>query len=72
MKIIGAAKFGELCPSPLEKLDPYGLVINRRGRPAPRLLPYGAQDQHLVGSLRDRIKIRGNVLSTGLRWDADA
>ena len=72
MKIIGAAKFREQCLSLLEKIGRYGLVINRRGRPVPCLLPDGAQDQHLIGSLRDRIEIRGNVLSTGLRWDADA
>ena len=72
MKIIGAAKFREQCLSLLEKLGRDVLVINRRGRPTARLLPSGAQDQHLIGSLRDRIEIRGNVLSTGLRWDADA
>lgn len=71
MKVIGAAKFREQCLSLLENLDPDGLVITKRGRPVAHLLPYGALDQHLLGSLRDRIEIRGNVLSTGLRWDAD-
>lgn len=71
MKVIGAAKFREQCLSPLENLDPDGLVSTKRGRPVACLLPYVALDQRLLGSLRDRIEVRGNVLSTGLRWDAD-
>ena len=72
MKVIGAAKFRELCLPLLDQLDPEGLVITERGKPVANLPPYGAPENDLIGSLRDKIEIRGNVLSSGLRWDADA
>lgn len=72
MKEIGAAKFKEQCLALLDQLDPDGLVITKRGRPVARLVPYSTQGKDLIGSLRHKIKIRGDVLATGLRWDADA
>ncbi len=75
MKRIGAAKFRERCLALLDQLDAEGLVITKRGRPVARVLPYGGphegQDGDLIGSLRGKIEVRGDVLSTGLRWDAD-
>lgn len=72
MKSIGAAKFKEQCLSLLDHLSPEGLVITKHGRPVARLLPYAQRSGHLIGMLRDRIRIRGDILSTGIHWDADA
>ena len=72
MREIGAAKFKEQCLALLDQLDPDGLVITKRGRPVARLVPYSTQGKDLIGSLRYKIKIRGDVLATGLGWDADA
>ena len=72
MKSIGAAKFKEQCLSLLDQLDAEGLVVTKHGKPVARVLPYASEGSELIGSLRHKIKIKGNVLSTGLTWNADA
>ena len=72
MKEIGAAKFKEQCLALLDELDSEGLIVTKRGKPVARVLPYGSQDADLIGSLRHKIKIRGNVFETGLKWDSTA
>ena len=71
MKRIGAAKFKEQCLALLDQLDAEGLVITKRGKPVARVLPYDSGEADLIGSLRHKLKVKGDVFSTGLRWDAD-
>ena len=71
MKRIGAAKFKEQCLALLDTLDAEGLVVTKRGKPVARVLPYDSGDSELIGSLKDKLKMRGDVFTTGLRWDAD-
>ena len=72
MKEIGAAKFKEQCLALLDQLDADGLIVTKRGKPVARVLPYETQDADLIGSLRHKVKVKGDVLTTGLRWDASA
>ncbi|MYA42007.1 MAG: type II toxin-antitoxin system Phd/YefM family antitoxin [Rhodospirillaceae bacterium] len=72
MKTIGAAKFKERCLALLDGLDHDGLIITKRGKPVARLIPFDRQHAELIGSLRDKIEVRGDILSTGVEWDADA
>ena len=72
MKTIGAAKFKEQCLALLDRLDVEGLVVTKHGKPVARVIPYDQQCADLIGSLRDKIKVRGDLLTTGVRWDADA
>ena len=72
MKTIGAAKFKEQCLALLDNLDRDGLVITKRGKPVARLLPFARQDAELIGSLRHKVEIRGDIVSTGIEWDAGA
>lgn len=67
---IGAAKFKEQCLAILDDLGPEGIVITKHGRPVARLVPIEADPKQLIGSLRGKIKIKGDILSTGARWDA--
>ena len=69
MKTIGAAKFKERCLALLDDLDQDGLIISH---PVARLLPFEHQHAELIGSLRDKVEIRGDILSTGIEWDAGA
>ncbi len=68
---IGAARFKEQCLSLLDRLGPDGLVITKRGKPVARVLPFEQDSASLIGSLRDKLEIRGDILSTGIRWDAE-
>ena len=72
MKTMGAAKFKEQCLALLDRLDTDGLVITKRGKPVARVVPYGHQDADLIGSLRHKIEVKGDIFTTGVRWDADA
>ena len=72
MKTLDAAIFKEQCLAVLDHLDAEGLVITKRGKPVARVVPYDREFAGLVGSLREMIEIRGDVMSTGARWNADA
>jgi prevent-host-death family protein len=72
MKTIPAAKFKEQCLAILDSVEPDGVVITKRGRPVAKLIPIGAGSADLIGSLAGRIRIAGDLLSTGLSWDAES
>lgn len=70
MKHIAAAKFKETCLSLLDEVDPEGIVITKRGKPVARLIPFTSDSSDLIGALADRIRITGDILTTGADWDA--
>lgn len=72
MRMIGAAQFKAQCLALLDELEADGLIVTKHGKPVARVLPYPEQDADLIGSLRDKIKINGDISTTGLRWNADA
>lgn len=72
MRQIAAAKFKEQCLSLLEDVGPEGIVITKRGKPIAKLIPLGTDADDLIGALRGKIKIKGDILSTGARWDAES
>jgi prevent-host-death family protein len=72
MKRIAAAKFKERCLSLLDEVDQDGIVITKRGKPVAKLIPIETESASLIGSLKGKVKIKGNVLSTGIRWDAQS
>jgi hypothetical protein len=71
-KKIAATKFKEQCLALLEKLPEEGLVITKHGRMLARVLPYREGNAELIGSLAEKIVIDGDLLSTGVAWEADA
>ena len=72
MKTIGAAKFKEQCLALLDQLDAEGLVVTKHGKPVARVIPYDQQDADLIGSLKHKVKVQGDIFTTGLRWNPDA
>jgi len=70
MKTVPAARFKEQCLSIIDRLDPEGIVITKHGRPVARVLPIEHASAELVGSLRGRIRVTGDLLSTGVKWTA--
>lgn len=71
MKRIAAAQFKAQCLTLLDEVDAEGLVITKHGRPVAKLIPVGADSKSLIGALAGKVTIRGNILSTGVRWDAE-
>jgi prevent-host-death family protein len=72
MKEIPAARFKEQCLSLLDRVDEDGIVITKRGKPVAKLIPIRSESAELIGKLKGRVKVKGNVLSTGLKWNAQS
>jgi len=72
MKQIAAAKFKEQCLSILDEVDDEGLVITKHGKPVAKLIPIRAASAGLIGSLKDKLKIKGDIFSTGIDWRAQS
>lgn len=72
MKQIGAAEFKAQCLALLEHVDAEGLIVTKRGRPVAKVLPIETGSGQLIGALKSKLRIKGSILSTGLRWDAQS
>jgi prevent-host-death family protein len=71
MQQINASKFKEQCLSLLDDLSAEGIVITKRGKPVAKVIPIASGCAALIGSMKGTLKIKGNLLSTGVRWDAE-
>jgi len=72
MKQIGAAKFKERCLALLDEVDSEGIVITKHGRPVAKLIQIGGDSKSLIGALAGKVTIQGDILSTGVKWDAES
>lgn len=70
MKTIAIAKFKEQCLSIIDRLDTEDVVITKHGKPVARLIPIERASAELIGCLRGRIQINGDILSTGEQWES--
>ena len=61
--------FRALGLSILDRIGPDGIVITKRGKPVARLIPIPTDSASLIGALRGKIKIKGDILSTGVTRD---
>ncbi len=71
-KTIGAAQFKEKCLAIHDEVVPEGIVVKKHGKPVAKLIPIEADSADLIGSLKDEIEVKGDVLSTGVRWNAES
>jgi prevent-host-death family protein len=72
MQTINASKFKEQCLMLLDNLDPEGIVITKHGKPVARLVPASSSCAELIGSIKGKIQIHGDIVSTGLEWNAES
>jgi prevent-host-death family protein len=71
VKQLSASKFREQCLALLDHVNPEGIVVTKRGKPVAKLIPFGADSADLIGSLKGKLRINGEILSTGIKWDAE-
>jgi len=69
---VKATQFKEQCLAILDNLRPEGIVITKHGKPVARLLPASSDCAGLIGALKGKIQVRGGILSTGVKWDAES
>jgi prevent-host-death family protein len=72
MKEITATRFKARCLAIMDRLSPEGVLITKRGRPVARLIPFESDCASLIGSMKGKLKVRGNIYSTGVDWDAES
>lgn len=72
LKTIAAAKFKEQCLAILENVGEEGLIITKHGKPLAKLLPIQVQSEDLIGKMKGKIKVKGRIFSTGVKWDAES
>ena len=69
---ISASKFKEQCLALLDRVGPDGIVITKHGRPVARLVPVTSDSRELIGCLKGKLRVKGDILTTGLKWDAES
>lgn len=72
MDTISASQLRAKGVSILKSKGPEGVIVAKRGRPVARLIPYRSDCADLIGCMKGRLKIKGNILSSGIRWNAES
>lgn len=70
MRRMAAAKFKDQCLALLDSVGPEGIVITKHGRPVARLVPFQPLMADLIGSMKSKIRIKKDIMTTGLEWHA--
>jgi prevent-host-death family protein len=72
-KAITATEFKAKCLKILDELESPGIVITKRGQPVARLTPVHAVDNSkLIASMKGKVVIKGDIFSTGRKWNAQS
>ena len=65
-------EFKAKCLRLVDDLRPSGIVLTKRGRPVARVIPAAPCDNRdLIGALKGKIVIKGNLFRTGVTWHAE-
>ncbi len=72
MREISASKFKEQCLSLLDHLGPDGIIVTKHGKAVARVIPADSDCADLIGSMKGKIKVTGDVFSTGIAWNAES
>lgn len=69
---ISASKFKEQCLSLLDHLGPDGIIVTKHGKAVARVIPASSDCAALIGSMEGKMKVTGDVFSTGIGWNAES
>jgi len=73
VKTISASEFKAKCLQIFDELEGDGIVIEKRGKPVAKVIPFGPSDNSvLMGSMKGAIKVNGDIFSTGIKWNAES
>ena len=72
MKTVPATKFKEQCLALLDRVGPDGIIITKHGKPVAKLVPVHTDNAKMIGSFKGKLKIKGNILSTDVKSDAES
>ena len=69
MRTISISDFKVKCLSLIENLPVEGIIITKRGKKVAVLYPYVSADRVSYGLLKRKLKVLGDIESTGISWD---
>lgn len=73
VKTISASEFKAKCLKIFDELEGDGIVVEKRGKPVAKVIPFGPADNtELIGAMKGMIKIKGDIFSTGIKWNAQS
>jgi prevent-host-death family protein len=66
-----ASEFKAKCLRILDELSPQGVIVTKRGKPIARVTPVAALDnKKFYGCMKVKVVIKGDIFSTGRKWNA--
>lgn len=71
-RTISVTEFKAKCLSIFDNLDAEGIVVEKRGKPVAKIIPIRNTKNDWIGSMKGKIKINGDIMSTGIKWDAES
>ncbi len=72
-KVISATEFMARCLKILDELGSQGIVITKNGQPVAKVTPLRTVDNSkLIGSMKGKVIVKGNIFSIGRKWNAQS
>lgn len=71
-RTISATEFKAKCLNIFDNLDSNGIIVEKRGKPVAKITPIRTNSSDWIGSMKGEIKILGDIMSTGIKWDAES
>jgi len=69
---ISATEFKAKCLQIFDHLGAEGIIVEKRGKPVAKVIPIRSNSSDWIGSMKGEIKILGDIMSTGIKWDAES
>ena len=71
-RTISATEFKAKCLQIFDQLGADGIIVEKHGKPVAKVTPIRTHNSDWIGSMKGEIKILGDILSTGIKWDAES
>jgi len=71
-RTISVTEFKAKCLQIFDQLGADGIIIEKRGKPVAKVTPIRTNNSEWIGSMKGKIQIHGDIMSTGIKWDAES
>ncbi len=69
---MSVTEFKAKCLQIFDQLGADGIIIEKRGKPVAKVTPIRTNNSECIGSMKVKIEIHGDIMSTGIKWDAES
>ncbi|MBI1941831.1 MAG: type II toxin-antitoxin system prevent-host-death family antitoxin [Acidobacteria bacterium] len=72
-RVLTATEFKAKCLKIFDNLGPKGIIVTKRGQPIAKVTPISTHNNaKLIGCMKGKVVIKGDIFSTGIKWDAES